>query len=81
MGHTNGNIHIVSRPDTAVLTPGRDFRRAGARGQVVWSSPASVSCPSYVGQPGEQATMFLLDPSGNALELKSFKRAEHVFTA
>lgn len=24
-------------------------------------------------QPGEQATMFLLDPSGNALEFKSFK--------
>ena len=26
----------------------------------------------FVGQPGEQATMFLLDPSGNALEFKSF---------
>jgi extradiol dioxygenase family protein len=35
----------------------------------------------YPGQPGEQATMFLLDPSGNALEFKSFKNPEHVFTA
>jgi extradiol dioxygenase family protein len=35
----------------------------------------------YAGEPGEQATMFLLDPSGNALELKSFKHPEHVFTA
>ena len=26
----------------------------------------------YAGQPGEQATMFLLDPSGNALEFKAF---------
>lgn len=26
----------------------------------------------FVGQPGEQATLFLLDPSGNALEFKSF---------
>jgi len=34
----------------------------------------------YPGQPGEQATMFLLDPSGNALEFKSFKHPEHVFT-
>jgi extradiol dioxygenase family protein len=25
--------------------------------------------------------MFLLDPSGNALEFKSFKHSEHVFTA
>ena len=35
----------------------------------------------YEGQPGEQATMFLHDPSGNALEFKSFKHPEHVFTA
>jgi extradiol dioxygenase family protein len=35
----------------------------------------------YAGQPGEQATMFLLDPSGNALEFKSFKHPEQVFTA
>jgi uncharacterized protein len=26
----------------------------------------------FKGQPGEQATMFFLDPSGNALEIKSF---------
>jgi len=35
----------------------------------------------YPGQPGEQMTMFLRDPSGNALEFKSFKDPEHVFTA
>lgn len=35
----------------------------------------------YAGQAGEQATMFLLDPSGNALEFKSLKHPEHVFTA
>jgi uncharacterized protein len=35
----------------------------------------------YAGQPGEQATMFLLDPSGNALEFKSFRNSAHVFTA
>ncbi len=26
----------------------------------------------FAGQPGEQATMFLLDPAGNALEFKAF---------
>jgi uncharacterized protein len=35
----------------------------------------------YPGQPGEQMTMFLRDPSGNAVEFKSFKHPEHVFTA
>ena len=34
----------------------------------------------YAGQAAEQATMFLLDPSGNALEFKSFKHPEHIFT-
>lgn len=27
----------------------------------------------FEGQPGEQATMFLLDPSGNAIEFKAFR--------
>ena len=35
----------------------------------------------YPGQPGEQMTMFLRDPSGNAVDFKSFKHPEHVFTA
>jgi extradiol dioxygenase family protein len=35
----------------------------------------------YAGQPGEQATMFLLDPSGNALEFKSFRHPNEVFRA
>jgi len=30
----------------------------------------------FVGQPGEQATMFFLDPSGNALEFKAFQDIE-----
>jgi len=30
----------------------------------------------FRGQPGEQATMFLLDPSGNALEFKGFADVE-----
>lgn len=30
----------------------------------------------FEGQPGEQATMFLLDPSGNPLEFKAFQNIE-----
>ena len=33
----------------------------------------------FEGQVGEQATMFLLDPSGNALEFKSFKDPSQMF--
>lgn len=33
----------------------------------------------FVGEPGEQATMFLLDPSGNALEFKAFADPAQLF--
>ena len=33
----------------------------------------------FKGQPGEQATMFFKDPSGNALEFKSFKDFDQIF--
>jgi extradiol dioxygenase family protein len=33
----------------------------------------------FRGQPGEQATMFLLDPSGNALEFKAFADRSRLF--
>jgi extradiol dioxygenase family protein len=33
----------------------------------------------FKGQPGEQATMFFLDPCGNALEFKSFSDLKQVF--
>jgi uncharacterized protein len=33
----------------------------------------------FEGKVGEQATMFLLDPSGNALEFKSFKDMGQLF--
>ncbi|WP_293682492.1 VOC family protein [uncultured Phenylobacterium sp.] len=33
----------------------------------------------FAGEPGEQATMFLLDPSGNALEFKAFADDAMVF--
>ncbi len=33
----------------------------------------------FKGQVGEQATMFLYDPSGNALEFKAFKDIDQLF--
>ncbi len=35
----------------------------------------------FEGQTGEQATMFFLDPSGNALEFKAFADISQVFAA
>lgn len=33
----------------------------------------------FKGQPGEQATMFFLDPSGNAIEMKAFSDLSALF--
>lgn len=33
----------------------------------------------FRGEPGEQATMFFLDPSGNALEFKAFGNQDQIF--
>ena len=35
----------------------------------------------YEGKPGEQLTMFLLDPSGNALEFKAYRNESGIFAA
>jgi len=33
----------------------------------------------FAGEPGEQATMFFLDPFGNALEFKAFAYMDRLF--
>ncbi|MDA7851742.1 VOC family protein [Gammaproteobacteria bacterium] len=33
----------------------------------------------FAGEPGEQRTMFLLDPSGNAIEFKAFANLDNLF--
>jgi extradiol dioxygenase family protein len=43
---------------------------------VRWVIPPRVR---FAGQAGEQATLFLLDPSGNALEFKSFADMSQLF--
>ena len=35
----------------------------------------------FKGKPGEQATMFFLDPSGNALEFKAFRDESQIFAS
>ena len=35
----------------------------------------------FKGETGEQATMFFLDPSGNALEFKAFKDPSQIFAS
>ncbi len=35
----------------------------------------------FAGEPGEQATMFFYDPSGNPIEMKGFSNLNDVFAS
>jgi uncharacterized protein len=47
-----------------------------ARDDIEWVEEPQVR---FKGEPGEQATFFLRDPSGNALEFKGFRSMDSVF--
>ncbi|MGH7629500.1 MAG: VOC family protein [Gemmatimonadales bacterium] len=70
----------VPMPHFGALLEWEEFQRVAER--IRQESVRFIIEPRvrYAGQPGEQMTMFLRDPSGNALEFKSFRHAEHVFT-
>ena len=51
-------------------------RRLEAHTDVDWVEKPMVR---FKGEPGEQATLFIRDPSGNALEFKGFGSLDQVF--
>jgi len=71
----------VPMPHFGALLPWEDFQRVADRIRNAAIPFILEPRVRYPGEPGEQLTMFLRDPSGNALEFKSFRHPEHVFTA
>ncbi len=71
----------VPMPHFGALLPWDDFQRVADRIRKAAIPFILEPRVRYPGEPGEQLTMFLRDPSGNALEFKSFRHPEHVFTA
>jgi hypothetical protein len=71
--------HDVPVPHFGVLLDPRDWQALAER--LTDAEVEFVIEPStrFAGQVGEQSTMFLLDPSGNALEFKSFADDSYVF--
>jgi uncharacterized protein len=72
---------LVPMPHFGALLDWQEFEALAGRIRAAGLTFILEPTVRYAGQPGEQATMFLLDPSGNALEFKSFKHPEHVFTS
>jgi len=68
--------HDVPVPHFGMVLEMRDWEALAAR---LKSAGVAFVIEPYLrfrGQSGEQATMFLSDPSGNALEFKSFRDIE-----
>ena len=75
--HVDG--HGVPVPHFGVVLSMTDWRALAARLEeagVTFAIPPTVR---FAGQPGEQATMFFRDPSGNALEIKAFEDPAKLF--
>ena len=69
----------VPVPHFGVILPWEDFHLLAERLQ---SKKVTFIIEPYIrfeGKPGEQATMFFEDPSGNAIEFKSFKDPSQIF--
>jgi len=71
--------HLVPMPHLGLVLPMAAWRtladRLVSQGQSFLLEPQI----RFAGQPGEQATMFFLDPSGNPIEVKGFAAVEGVF--
>ncbi len=65
--------HGVPVPHCGVVLPTDEWTALAARLKQHGVQFVLEPQVRFEGTPGEQATMFLLDPSGNALEFKSFK--------
>ncbi|MGD8630514.1 MAG: VOC family protein [Gammaproteobacteria bacterium] len=72
-GHHNPvDGHAVPVPHFGVVLDRSDWEALAARLQAAGMAFLIEPHIRFRGLPGEQATMFFLDPSGNALEFKAF---------
>ena len=66
-------------PHYGVVLPWEDWEILANRLKDAGTSFVIDPYVRFKGQPGEQATMFFLDPCGNALEFKAFKDLSQMF--
>lgn len=71
--------HDVPVPHYGVVLTLEQWETFAERVKVAGISFVIEPYVRFVGQPGEQATMFFLDPTGNALEFKAFKDLGQLF--
>ena len=77
--HNPVDVHHVPVPHFGAVLPMADWQRLAERlreGDTEFVIEPTIRFP---GEAGEQATMFFLDPSGNAIELKAMRDPANLF--
>ncbi|WBO21880.1 VOC family protein [Sphingomonas abietis] len=78
-GHNPVDGHDVPVPHFGVVLGWEEWHALAARLEAAGTVFGIAPHIRFVGQPGEQATMFFRDPSGNALEFKAFQDPARLF--
>jgi extradiol dioxygenase family protein len=78
--HSHVDVDNVPVPHFGIVMPMNEWQQLADRLREHGIKFVIEPKIRFAGQPGEQATMFFLDPSGNALEFKAFADFSQVFT-
>lgn len=77
--HNPVDGHDVPVPHFGAVLPMAEWRAMADRLEASGVEFIIKPTVRFAGQPGEQATMFFLDPSGNALEIKAMADPSKLF--
>lgn len=78
-GHNAVDDHSVPVPHFGLILPIPDFHALAGRLRGAQTRFVIEPYLRFAGMPGEQWTMFLTDPAGNALEFKAFRDESQIF--
>ena len=78
-GHNPVDGDQVPVPHFGLVLPWEAWQALAQRLEQAGTAFVIAPTVRFEGQVGEQATMFLLDPAGNALEFKSFRDPAQLF--
>lgn len=79
--HNAVDDHDVPVPHFGLVLAVPDFHELADRFRAADIDFVIEPYVRYAGRPGEQWTMFLLDPAGNAMEFKAFTDETQIFSA
>ncbi|MDT7785390.1 MAG: uncharacterized protein QOF58_3809 [Pseudonocardiales bacterium] len=77
--HNPVDGHDVPVPHFGLVLTVDEFEKLAGKLQAAGTKFVIEPYVRFKGEPGEQWTMFLLDPAGNALEFKAFADDSQVF--